>query len=150
MPMIQAVANQSNTPKMRTTLSSFANLRPAKNAAKPRNANKKTTAVAVLKNTESVSLISSASADITDTTGNASIMIAVVRFVIFLPPRYSYSLGNYRTVVHDFTHADILSRISICCMHCKSIISLGTIRYNCKVHPWAGTLGLVKVRRFRP
>ena len=86
MPIIKAVAIQSNTPRIRTTLSPFANLRPTKNATKPRNASIKTTVVAVLRDGESVSLLISKRADIADNIGIASIMIAVVRFVIFLIP----------------------------------------------------------------
>ena len=86
MPTITAVANQSNIPRIRTTLSPFANLRPIKNATKPENAIIKTTAVIILSKGESVSLLISKSADITDNMGINSIIIATVRFVIFLTP----------------------------------------------------------------
>ena len=86
IPTIIAVAVQSMTPKIFTVLSSLASFRPIKKAANPKNANIKTTAVTILRKGESVSLLSSKSADITEIIGINSINIAVVLFVIFLVP----------------------------------------------------------------
>ena len=81
-----AVAVQSRTPRIFTVLSSLASFLPIKKAANPKSANIKLTAVTILRKGESVSLLSSKSAEITDNIGINSIIIAVVRFVIFLVP----------------------------------------------------------------
>ncbi len=83
IPTIIAVAIQSRVPRIFTTLSSLASFLPMRNATKPKNANIKTIKVIILKKAESIFLLSNKSADTTDTTGIDSIIIAVVRFVIF-------------------------------------------------------------------
>ena len=86
IPTIIAVAIQSKTPRIFTVLSSPACFLPIKKATNPKNANMKTIIVIILRKGESISLLSSKIADITDNTGINSIIIAVVRFVIFLAP----------------------------------------------------------------
>ena len=81
-----AVAIQSKTPRIFTVLSSLASFLPIKKAKNPKNANIKATAVIIFRKGESVSLFSSKSADITDSIGINSMIIAVVRFVIPYPP----------------------------------------------------------------
>ena len=86
IPAIIAVAVQSRTPRIFTVLSSLASFFPIKKATNPKNANIKLAAVTILRKGESVSLLSSKSADITDNIGINSINIAVVLFGIFLVP----------------------------------------------------------------
>ena len=86
VPTIIAVAIQSRIPRIFTVLSSLASFLPNKKATNPKNANIKATAVIILRKGESISLLSSKRADITDNIGINSIIIAVVRFVIFLVP----------------------------------------------------------------
>ena len=94
IPTIIAVAVQSRTPRIFTVLSSLASFLPIKKAANPKNANIKLTAVTILRKGESVSLLSSKSADITDNIGINSINIAVVLFVIFLVPLLIWIIGD--------------------------------------------------------